>query len=391
MKNCMHCGCVNDSVNRYCRNCGTRFAEEVSEKQQAEAAPAKADLIFGATEKAVWGQDFRGEESTFAVKLNEGQPLQEVPELSDSPQHTSPVIDFDFMDQKEPPREEPVELAPFPFGQRESDISAVIQTLKRSGASLGTFWFCLFFTVYLGLAIWSAIVSLDSYEVNLVVMGYEQSTPALDQSVITGLLMGGKLLWLVPSLLTMIGMWLFYGACLNRKRPYVKTSGLGVVCSGAIVLICLLGICGLYGIVSIAIYTQWIAQLEGGDSAPIIVLVLAVLVLIAAVALRLIYSAKLIRLIRRVRHTAATGEADAKVSVYIIVMNFLSIFGGAPLVGVYIAAGDFIQMGGVIARMLALIFISVVLLRYKEGMKNIIYRKEHPLPDKMELSDRMGM
>ena len=392
MKNCAHCGCVNDSVNRYCRNCGVRFAEDAPEKQQGAAEDAKADSIFGIDETGAWERGLPGGKLAQAVKPEEDRPLQEPRAAAPAMQPTRPVIDFDFMDQKEQPREEPVNLAPFRFGQREGDASAVIQMLKKSGASLGTFWFCLFFTVYLGLAIWSAVVSLDPNDVNLLVTGYEQSASALDQSVITGLLIGGRLLWLVPSLLTMIGMWFFYGACLTRRRPYVKTSGLGVVFSGAIVQICLLSLGVLFGIVGVAalLIQVWDVQSIKVAGGMALILVMAVL-LMAAVVLRILYSAKLLKLIRRVRRTAATGEPDAKGSIFIVVMNFLWVLGSAPLVGVYMAAGNFIRMSGTIAYMLALIFISVGLLRYREGMKNIMYRREHPLPDKTGLSDWMGM
>ena len=64
-------------------------------------------------------------------------------------------------------------------------------------------------------------------------------------------------------------------------------------------------------------------------------------------------------------------------------MTLIMAIGEAPVIGYCIAAGDFIRMGGAIAHMLSLIFISVGLLHYREGMKNIIYRQEHPLPDKM--------
>ncbi|MCI8332164.1 MAG: hypothetical protein HFE78_05010 [Clostridiales bacterium] len=392
MKNCAHCGCVNDSINRYCRNCGVRFAEEIQTPPADRQVPEKESLPKAAETDFLRPRVSDGEPIP-APNREEAQPTV-IPSTSvvqdASTNHDGnrvrPLIDFDFMDQNEPAGEEPVELAPFPFSRNPEQTNETIQTLRKNGRSVCTLLFCLFFTVYLVLSVWSAADFFTSYEVNLLMMEDAQSGPVLERNVLAGVLLSAQVLRFIPGLLTMIGMWLFYGACLNRRRPFVKTSGLAVVFSGAVVQICSLVLGALLvlagGLLAGARIAGYI-ETEGELASLLTFLTLFGFAVTVVVVLGIVYCAKLIGLIRRVRRTSATGEADAGISVFIIVMNFLSVLGGALRIGNNIAAGDYIGMGASIANMLALIFISVVLLQYKEGMKNIIYRIEHPLPAKM--------
>ena len=55
MKICDQCGCVNDSVNRYCRNCGACFEKEKEIKKEPGGETSK--------------------ETESAKKVNGGSPL----------------------------------------------------------------------------------------------------------------------------------------------------------------------------------------------------------------------------------------------------------------------------------------------------------------------------
>ncbi|MCI8589287.1 MAG: hypothetical protein HFE77_01015 [Clostridiales bacterium] len=383
MKNCAHCGCVNDSVNRYCRNCGMRFPEEEAPSGNTAAEVSKIQPFFDVPESDFWDQGLASGGLDPVEKPVEDLPLQTTPAVPSCPPPARPVIDFDFMDKQEAQDEESLPLAPFPFGGRENDINAVIHTLRKNGASLCMLCFCLFFTISLILSIWSYVGSLGLYEVSLWFTGHEQGTLTSEQNLVFGLLMAVQILRIMPGLLTIIGMWLFYRACLSRKRSYVKTSGLGVVYSGAVLQICLLSLGLLACVAGGAIIIWWGGHPIAVSRGAIGVLILVAVLLIGVIVLRIIYSAKLMGMIRRVRHMAATGEADANISVFVIVMTLLEAIASAPFIGYCIAAGDFIEMGSIIARMLALIFISVGLLHYREGVKNIVYRIKHPLPTGM--------
>lgn len=96
-------------------------------------------------------------------------------------------------------------------------------------------------------------------------------------------------------------------------------------------------------------------------------------------ALALLYYAKVIRTNGRIRKTSRTGNADSKISVYIVVIHFALVLVCATGIGYALANAAYLEMALQACRLLSYICISVSLLKYRDEMKNIEYRQKHPL------------
>lgn len=458
MKICDQCGCVNDSVNRYCRNCGACFEKEkeikkdpggetsketesakkvnggsplpawlVGEQEslpdenngknaafspaQPEELPqpntdlslptepdAQKDMTATAEDEAIesFSQDitsagpaaggaFQGlasKEPAYApVSLTDesAQPA-ETGSLSGQGQGQAekPFIDFDFMEGEPAPA--PVAVPAATAGaEKIYSTHPVIHALKKCGASGWTLAFCLFFTGYILLTflsnLWYADDQLKALS-NFLSTGQDQAVSKTFYAV----LLAALCVRLLLSGLTGAGMWSFYACCANRKRNYVKTGGLSLVSAVAVVDLFLTGI-GFLLMVGVCIYVSaFLGALTSsypGWLTAVIVMGLVAYVLFTALAL--LYYAKVIRTNGRIRKTSRTGNADSKISVYIVVIHFALVLVCATGIGYALANAAYLEMALQACRLLSYICISVSLLKYRDEMKNIEYRQKHPL------------
>lgn len=225
--------------------------------------------------------------------------------------------------------------------------------------------------------------------------------PEVQASLITmmrGMLTGIMAVAAVPSLLSLIGLWLHYGACRSRKSGGISTSGLtlwkvlhcirlaGLSLYGALLLLmCFLGLFagGIMGI-SGAVSGEKDAQTAGIMFA--VVYFVMFLVMAALLTPGILYSVFQLKLLDRTRQVAFTGIPDGRVSRFVIVMNYIQAvcmgisalvlaafsFAAVPVSGMGEVSVDFgvFLLGGAsgLAHAAFLILAALCLSRYRREM-----------------------
>ena len=135
--------------------------------------------------------------------------------------------------------------------------------------------------------------------------------------VITALV---QFITLLPRLLAMIGFWMFYAACKRQGDAPVRTSGLSFVKVSPILNL----ICVSFGILfsAIGVVGAFIAMIATGEEIVVISFVV-MLILLAATILSLIYYIGVLRTISAVRTASSTGAFGGRISMFVVVWNFI--------------------------------------------------------------------
>ncbi len=193
----------------------------------------------------------------------------------------------------------------------------------------------------------------------------------------------------IPAILTAVAAWIHYGTCRNIQSGNISTAGLTIY--KVLAYINLIGLClATFFVVAIAVI---VIIMVAGSSFPVdslfgasayaasgqevrlsLILIFGIFAAFFAffMALAIAYQASIIRTINRAKIIAATGLADARVSGYLIGMNYvlavisvifaLTSLALAPLSAIasLVAAAD---------RILA----AVLLSRYRKAMELVIF------------------
>ena len=181
-----------------------------------------------------------------------------------------------------------------------------------------------------------------------------------------------SLLSLTAGLLICIGLWMFFGACKSSSGP--KTSGLGLINAGIVinmVMICMMGVRSLlwffYGLDASVNYGY-------RDSSPV-AYVLFMILTVVVIVLAVIYWAKAISTARAAASICRTGWPDRKLSMFVVVMNFI-IMAGELLLAVWpriLARTVGLRMTGtgtvsLIVGILTILFVNISILQLRSRL-----------------------
>lgn len=333
MKICSSCSCVNDSINRYCRNCGKPFESENTNEIQEELSD-NALTPTGSDDNA----DDTPEQNADSIPKDDILLTENIDD-SDIPIPRA-IIDFDFGDKETPESiitEEHEELA---NPEKLYSTHPVINIMKRVGAG-GTFLsVCIFSTVFsLASFVWLYQPEVNSWLRNPYNMCFKMYISSI-------------------IILFTLGAWIYFGACSNRKRNYASTGGLSVINAANIVGIASSTVIGL---ISVFVLLSAFTFHNIGISA----LFLSGFALFVLV---IIYFSMGVITVKRLK-TCATNGTPAKLPVYIIVMNYCVAALASPGIGYFLATGRIIELIMTVSFMLMMICLSGAMISYRRQIK----------------------
>lgn len=126
---------------------------------------------------------------------------------------------------------------------------------------------------------------------------------------------------MIPSVLVAIGMWITVGSGANRRSRNMTTSGLTMIQVIQIIMTVLSGLAILLLLLLVIILSGSIARLS--EEATIIIAICG-FVVIAAGAFLLFYNIMVINTIGKIKESIRTNTPDSRVSMFVIVMLFIS-------------------------------------------------------------------
>ena len=183
---------------------------------------------------------------------------------------------------------------------------------------------------------------------------------------------------LIPSVIYAVGMWLVFAAANQRNSNTMATTGLTMIKVMEIISLvfnCIIFaiaeiacIVGIISVLHINIYGYYDYQrpVMFAEYAVILLAMLSAAIVIGFV-LAIIYQAKVISSINRVKKTIATANADYKVSGYVAIMNFiLAFFSIFSLFN-----SNYFLALSTLCSITGLICFGILLFKYKNAMKMI--------------------
>lgn len=204
-------------------------------------------------------------------------------------------------------------------------------------------------------------------------------------SVLESSSMAASVVAAIPSILTVVGMWLFFVSCRNTQTGNVATTGLTickVISYISLVLYCLveflLVILGIIMVVAAGASSNVSYYGASSLAAAMAVVIVVLLVVAAFVALFIAFQVSVIRAINRIKATAVTGMPDNRISQFLtgflMVLGILGAFSGvvslitSPLAGV-----------SALAAAATMILISLLLSEYRNKMTMLVYPPVQPV------------
>ncbi len=361
MKSCKSCGCVNDNINRYCRNCGTSFENT----EEPVIAPAAEDVPATLTLPEEEKRDFFdfGPVAPTVLDLSTGEGVVLFDTVTEEVGPEPDYIDFDTEDEAP---EEAEEVQPTPQERLAAATRSPLYLIFAILASLGLALTLL--RVVLALIGQESVVGMGTPFSDLVDMlfiaGFDRVsayTAALVGAPVYRLL---QLFALAPAILYAIGVWLFFGG-VKRKG----TAGLNLILSGNIVSLSGYGLSfAACGAVALSLLIT-LLYAPGDTAASLVGLLLLTGVMGAVSLLGVLYGAFAILSVNRVRVLFKKGTADHRLSVFVMVMNLLIALAISSVSGFYLAGGDLISFALSVVNMFTYVFLTMVMVRYRLELK----------------------
>lgn len=370
MRSCKSCGCVNDNINRYCRNCGSSLenkeikipsAPAVPEEapvspllpiEEPEAIPAEAEKDFFDLTPA------RSEENTLFGMM---PPAEDEAELG--------YIDFDL---GEDAQSAPAESAPQSPRDKLREVTAspvfmIFAILASVGFVLSAGQFVLGFRSGSD----SFSVMLSELISALFILGFERigaygiAVYAAPVAVLV------RVCALLPAALYIIGVWTYFGGMM-RSKSKTASVGLSFISAGTVVtlILCSVGLllCGIYGMgVLLSVF---------GSSSEILPELLGALVLIGAIGvgvlIAVIYNCFALGTLSRLKRTVRTGIADHRLSVFVMVVNLIAAVGISAQSGFHLAGRDFVSFALAFVNMLTFAVLTLFMAKCRVELKENI-------------------
>lgn len=188
---------------------------------------------------------------------------------------------------------------------------------------------------------------------------------------------------MIPQLLIVAGIWMFYAACRNRQFGGVSTTGLTICKVILIINTVSLGLVCLAVLIFMGIgVSVGMSQLIGfnNDYAGVIlgIVIFLTIILLATFALGIFYLICAYKTVNRIKGTAVTGVPDAKISRFLIVFNYI-IAVCSGLSGLFAVFTVPLLGLSSLASGVALFLLSTLLSRYKNQMLALLYPPVQPV------------
>ena len=174
---------------------------------------------------------------------------------------------------------------------------------------------------------------------------------------------------IVPSL-SVLGLWLFYGAC--KKKPAeapAKTAGLSLLKVGPV--LSLIGgfagaiLCGLLALLF------FIAAIGTGETDVLIAAILALVGCLVFVFV-IVYYFAVLRTIGAVQYAVRHGKRDKKVSMMVIVLNFLITLYNLAIIALNVIAMNFLGAASLLCYTAAIVLLLVSTLMYRAKVQKTL-------------------
>ncbi len=355
MKSCRNCGCVNDNINRCCRNCGRPFeSEDISVQSEAELRDERTvdPVLAGEVVSEEAKKDFFDLESAAAEETNALFGI-----LPPEPPLSEPgYIDFDLGEENEAEvREE----------------KGVVPTLKAVASSPMFLVLAVFTSCTLALHLAQVLFTFDEYYDVICHWLYIYGIDRMGAGVVSVFAVMGavavRLVSAAPMLLYVMGLWFHYAAS-RKKADDLSVGGLHLLSAGSIidliistlvVVVCVLIGAGLF--LSLSYY--------GTEVRPIIINSLAVVgALCAAGILSILYHSLALSTLGSLK-AAAKGTGVCRMSVFVMTANLLCALVYSAVAGFYLALADVLSVAMAVSEMLMLVSLTLVMVRYKTELK----------------------
>lgn len=379
MKSCKNCGCVNDSINRYCRNCGAPFdvavnavTESAPDEGETPAAqkpaPDAADPFFCLTDTVtdpVSEDTSEPEDETGSAVVSGTLDTADLVSVIDR-QVAEQTARKQFIDFDLSPEVEEIEEAEQVKDERYS-THPVIHTAKRACCSPVFLAYCIVSTLTLvlrgaGAFSHTAISDISTvFETAFYAAGF-----SFGKGIYTLLSVGLSCASLLPAVLILAGMWVLFRAGRDRKRNHLATGGLSAVSAGCIVNIVYLSVLCAFSLPMLPVGIS--AYFSQPESAVLGSVLLFGAVLAFAVG-GIVYFSFCLASAGKIKRTARTGESRYRLSLFVVVCNLALCVVYASFIGLFLAYEDMASAALCALSMAELILLSVSMLRYRSAMK----------------------
>ncbi len=258
-----------------------------------------------------------------------------------------------------------------------------VAAVKKTGGSALFLIATITYTVTVLLSLISAFMpsSMYAYADMLYELTYDYSVYETISAMNAGSIFGA-LIASIPTILTALGLWLIYGASKSNK-PRVSTGGLTMINVFQIIMLVLasLGlaiICVLMVVAALAVreanawsfYGYSGAEAVLGIAGTAFLVIFAILILFMVLAI--IYYAKLIGSIRVIKKAANGIVAGKKISMFVIVINFIIV--GLSVIGLIssLVFFNFITFLGNLLTITFNILITIILIQMRGRLNQIV-------------------
>lgn len=260
-----------------------------------------------------------------------------------------------------------------------------VEAVKKSGGSVAFLLATITYTVMLLITLISAFGTGSSEYADLL---YEMTGNYEVYYTLSSISAGsvvGTLIGSIPTILAAIGMWMAFGASKTRN-PRVSTGGFTMISATLIinmVLMCiLLALCVVLLIVASIAVSEAMSYASsfsyygysGVDTAVgygITAIIIVFAILFAYLIMTIIYYAKAVGTVRTIKKAANGIVAGKKISLYVIVINF--ILAGCSLIGLIVNLLSF-SILSVLSSLLSVVFyilITIPLIQLRGKLSNI--------------------
>lgn len=267
-----------------------------------------------------------------------------------------------------------------------------LNAIKTISSSKGFLVAVIFYTVNVVLNFVVQLTGNLSAEALSKITGVE----FLYEANITGPMIFGAVLSVVPTALIALGMWLHYATCRRTDTGNISTAGLTIckvisiitlvtTCISAVITIIVLAVVAFAadGVAYYLLNTFWYmfdTVYSIDDFAAGLTLVAIILVVVCALVFAFViyYYAAIVKTINRIRNTALTGVPDNRISQFVIAINYIFAVIGI-IGGVFLVFGS--PLVGVIAILSAVsqILISRCLSHYRKQATILMYPPVQPV------------
>lgn len=175
---------------------------------------------------------------------------------------------------------------------------------------------------------------------------------------------------ILPAL-SVLGMWLIWG---NSKKEDLPVGTAGFTILKILVILDLIGVC----MIGIVILIAMIPAIVGGSAldqyldinvSATALIILFFVIMIAALVLVIIYYAKLLGIYTAAKDIGRLGVTSAKVSMFVIVINFLGLIFQLISIAVSLLTLDFLGAGSNLFGLLAVLFETIVFIKFRNAIE----------------------